>query len=119
MLSKPSTLSLCLSLRDSLHSHHYDTIQNPNKEILIHGTYIIQKLLENRCIFVYPKLSFSCSVEGIWQSEELKKALSLVSGLNNASEIYLSVSDEILEQISIATEKAIKCIKPLLKSQKT
>jgi hypothetical protein len=91
-------------------------MQSPSKEILIHGTYIIQKLLENRGIFIYPKLSFSCSVEGIWQSEELKKALSLVY---NASEIYLSVSDETLEQISIATEKAIKCIKPLLKSQKT
>lgn len=109
-----STLDLCLYLRDSLHIYGYDTRQKPNDAILIHGTRIVVRLLENRGIPTYPKLSFQYSEEGLWQSEELEIELSKVP------EDYYGMSglfEEVLGLIAESSEKAIKCIKPLLKSQ--
>lgn len=118
-----STLHLCLYLRESLHTYGYDTKQEPNDAILIHGTFILEGLLENRGIFTRPKLAFRLDLPHnlLCVSEELRIALSKVSEDYVTAALYdmNDLPQEVLELIAESSEKAIKCIKPLLKSQKT
>ena len=118
-----STLHLCLYLRESLNTYGYDTKQEPNDAILIHGTFILERLLENRGIFTRPKLAFRLDLPHnlLCVSEELRIALSKVSEDYVTAALYdmNDLPQEVLELIAESSEKAIKCIKPLLKSQKT